>query len=115
MSRSPSPPQERRALGAEVQHLTTEPRTLQDRPLTLGPPARAGGRTQQVQGAGTRGGALAFRELYFEVKAGGARASLFEQEGAPLLGAPKLSARWGCAAHGFGAPRAGRLRTPKSW
>lgn len=74
MSRSPSPPQERRALGAEVQHLTTEPRTLPDRLRTLGPPARAGGRTQQVQGAGTRGGALAFRELYYEVKAGGARA-----------------------------------------
>lgn len=74
MSRSPSPPQERRALGAGVQHLTTEPRTLPGRPRTLVPPARAGGRTQQVQGAGTHGGALAFRELYYEVKAGGARA-----------------------------------------
>lgn len=61
-------------LGAGVQHLTTEPRTLPGRPRTLGPRARAGGRTQQVQGAGTRGGALAFRELYYEVNAGGARA-----------------------------------------
>lgn len=74
MSRSPSPPQEHSALGARVQHLTAEPRTLPGCPRTLGPRVRAGGRTQQVQGAGTRGGALAFRELYYEVKAGGARA-----------------------------------------
>lgn len=40
--------------------------------------------------------------------------SLFGQEGAPLRGARKLPARWRCAAHGIGAPRAGRLRMPKS-
>lgn len=71
---SRSPPQERRALGAGVLHLTTGPRTLRGCPRTLSPPARMGGRNRQVPGAGTRGGALAFRELYYEVKAGGARA-----------------------------------------
>lgn len=68
-----SPPQERRALGAKVLHLTTGPRTLLGRPRTPSPPAGTGRGTRQVQGAETRGGALAFGELYYEVKAGGAR------------------------------------------
>lgn len=41
--------------------------------------------------------------------------SLFRQEGAPPRGARKLPVRWGCVVYRFGAPRAGRLRTPRSW
>lgn len=109
---SRSPPLERRALGTGVLHLTTGPLTLLVYPRTLSPPARMGRETRQVQGAGTRGGALAFEELYYEVKAGGARAFPLRAGGGASAWHSEAPSKVGCAAHGFGAPRAGRLRTP---
>lgn len=105
---SRSPPGERRAVGAGAPHLAARPHS----PAVKRPGAERGQvrGPWQVQGAG----ALArepysWRSFIVESRLGAPGLSLLQREGAPLRGARKRRERWGCAAAGYPAPRAGRL------